>query len=671
MVCDQIAQGAAKMLELAIVDYFRGTSTFISTMKNSYGERAGYLLLSSDCIEVSLMISAIKNAENIILNSCPSRNCGTLVQENLDKIKSEQFLNSIVNQAGTSFAFESCDTLDCFGTSLDIVIDSLAKPDHHSGSNSSSGHNHSDPGSNSSSNPDHPSSPSTDPPIEEPINLNNVYEGGSPGIKNDRVFRFNNPEGKIEVGGCNWDREGAIRQVFGTNNAEEVLLLLRMVLPEPAGTALDKITNIQCEKDSDCMGSQVCGSLLYRTSVGYYEIDRRCGVQYAWGTLQGICSQSYGGTQNLDYQISERIKSKGLIDCEAYGSNKQPLTGAQGLYGCVGTSFDTCYRPGAITSCCGCADWNVDSCYKPTPDAFVSSTLTSGQIRCGLKVAYYDGFFCNATYSSWNAKVLPFELAKKTSCPTAYTYPFDDKSATFTYTAKKEDSDMHIIACPERGGYKLSKIQHNDGYFTFEILNNCDQNIWPGLMPSTNPKKQGTYDRDDVTCQTNQDCYEGTNCDSRSKKCLWDLYEPYIKVGSDYQQVTPNNYRLEPGGSMQYRLPMIKGITPQKFIWSGGIIFRLDCPAEVDSYSCLGDCRDFGDKETFDGYRCNGDVGQNNRTVFNHYLRIEFNVGINEDGTNENFEKTVTFFNLQMIEPTLMIGAAAVPSNLIPEVLQA
>jgi len=79
------------------------------------------------------------------------------------------------------------------------------------------------------------------------------------------------------------------------------------------------------------------------------------------------------------------------------------------LYGCVGVG--SCYQTGADSTCCGCADWDKEG--LPVPDSQFTEV-------------------CKNFNPTWVERIKPTLHWMKKGCPTAYTYPYDDMSSTFT-----------------------------------------------------------------------------------------------------------------------------------------------------------------------------------------------------------------------------------------------
>ena len=94
------------------------------------------------------------------------------------------------------------------------------------------------------------------------------------------------------------------------------------------------------------------------------------------------------------------------------------------LYGCVpggpNAVSGSCYSTGASSTCCGCPSWSA-------PGA------------------------CQGHNTAWQLPSLPERYAKvfKDACPTAYSFPYDDPTSTFTCQGTPtRDVSYTIVFCP-------------------------------------------------------------------------------------------------------------------------------------------------------------------------------------------------------------------------------
>lgn len=169
-----------------------------------------------------------------------------------------------------------------------------------------------------------------------------------------------------------------------------------------------------CSSDSDCSSGGLCGlsfnpgqsSLLQKTcgeQLGYWSADQVCGINPSYGSPFN-CGQSAGTGQGRAITMTN-------------------------LYAC--TSVDSCYQSFATAECCGCVNWDQQGLKVP------SSTYTEQ---------------CVKTNQTWLNNVYPRLEWMKKGCPTAYTYPYDDMSSTFTCTNLEDNVnqiDYVITFCPK------------------------------------------------------------------------------------------------------------------------------------------------------------------------------------------------------------------------------
>jgi hypothetical protein len=167
-----------------------------------------------------------------------------------------------------------------------------------------------------------------------------------------------------------------------------------------------------CSVDSDCQSPSVCGisfnsgknPLLQKSCgslLGYWTADQVCGVQSNYGEPFN-CTQKLPAPQNN-------------------------LT-LWNLYAC--TNVGSCYSAGAGTNCCGCVNWDKAGIQVPGAPATKQ---------------------CANTNPNWNNYVEPTLAWLKKACPTAYVYPFDDMSSTFTCSQMQNKVNVvnyTITYCP-------------------------------------------------------------------------------------------------------------------------------------------------------------------------------------------------------------------------------
>ena len=178
--------------------------------------------------------------------------------------------------------------------------------------------------------------------------------------------------------GCSWSFTPSIA-IGGVATDESTLL--RAVVPGGAS----------CTSDSDCSGGTVCGTAL---TLGGSAATRSCGAQVAWWTADELCAYT-GDTLGSPLDCSQAVTGQGTND---------------DLYGCSGANSGSCYNTTAGSTCCGCPDWIVG----------------------GQTLAIPPGFSCHGTNPAWTSTAEPWAAFAKDACPTAYSFPYDDATSTFT-----------------------------------------------------------------------------------------------------------------------------------------------------------------------------------------------------------------------------------------------
>ncbi|HDO8004454.1 thaumatin family protein [Legionella pneumophila serogroup 1] len=183
-----------------------------------------------------------------------------------------------------------------------------------------------------------------------------------------------------------------------------------------------------CGLDSNF--NQVCGNFL-----GYWSADQVCGSSNVPAAVQNYfkCNQPLP-TSTTPFYPSGAVLSN-LMLCSV------PT-------GFTGPRYNTCYNaypsssPTDIAQCCGCVDWwntaqtnNVAIGANPNTESCTQPGASQPQ-----------------TNAQWNSFVQPMIQWMKRACPSAYIYPFDDKTSGFTCTnnlSGQPNSTSYIIRfCP-------------------------------------------------------------------------------------------------------------------------------------------------------------------------------------------------------------------------------
>jgi hypothetical protein len=149
-------------------------------------------------------------------------------------------------------------------------------------------------------------------------------------------------------------------------------------------------------------------------------ITQLCGTQKGWWNAFEVCTFN-GGADNSSFgapfNCSQQITGQGQMS---------------ELYLCVATNAQSCYTPGAAAQCCGCPTWKVG----------------------GKTLPVSPGISCASVNPAWTANSQPWSLLVKQACPTAYSFPFDDATSTFTCqtanpsTTNPNNMGYTITFCP-------------------------------------------------------------------------------------------------------------------------------------------------------------------------------------------------------------------------------
>jgi len=197
---------------------------------------------------------------------------------------------------------------------------------------------------------------------------------------------------------CSWSFD---TQVTLSNVSTDESTILRAVAP--GGTP--------CTSNAQCAAPDVCGTAL---AFGESALVQTCGRQVAWWTADELCAftGSHFGAP---------------LDCDRAVAGQGSFAS---LYGCTGPeNASSCYGVGANSACCGCPDWNVG----------------------GQTLQVPSSFSCGNTNAQWQSIAEPWAAFVKNACPTAYSFPFDDATSTFTCSTPTPGPNA-----PNRVGYTIT-----------------------------------------------------------------------------------------------------------------------------------------------------------------------------------------------------------------------
>lgn len=173
-----------------------------------------------------------------------------------------------------------------------------------------------------------------------------------------------------------------------------------------------------CSENKGCLNGDVCG--YSGAAITQIIPQKSCGKLLGYWTANQICGMNKNfGAPFYCSQPATR---------EQYSSPAILLN----LYQCSPTSVtNSCYQPGANSSCCGYSNWSAIS---------------------GLKNNQKRAQDLPSPNQDWTQMVLPTLQWLKKACPTAYTYPFDDPSSTFQCRSNDPVNVVNytVTFCPEQ-----------------------------------------------------------------------------------------------------------------------------------------------------------------------------------------------------------------------------
>lgn len=165
-----------------------------------------------------------------------------------------------------------------------------------------------------------------------------------------------------------------------------------------------------------CKAPEVCGMSYNPNATPGSKITKHCGIRLGYWTADAVCTAD-PQMNTPEFPCTDPVQSS--------------LTYAD-LFGCSsGNLAQSCYNVDNNT-CCGCVNWNtVSDVHVPYPPTQV----------------------CKGMNPIWQTNSQPRLEFLKRGCPTAYTYPYDDASSTFTCQKLNKDNinttNYLITFCPQ------------------------------------------------------------------------------------------------------------------------------------------------------------------------------------------------------------------------------
>jgi hypothetical protein len=210
-------------------------------------------------------------------------------------------------------------------------------------------------------------------------------------------------------------------------------------------------TGTPCSAGNTCTGGaagQLCGMAVNSSTatltglqcgafLGFWTPDQACSLKNAPASFNCTTALPTSGTS---YPANSTYYD--IMACSVpKGQDANPL------YNSCYISYDTStYSASQIATCCGCVDWWNTSQTQGETIAANPNTTSCTQPSASSR----------QTNPQWNTTIQPQVQWMKKSCPSAYVYPFDDKSSTFTCSNNTGGS-------PNSVGYTITFCPGNSG----------------------------------------------------------------------------------------------------------------------------------------------------------------------------------------------------------------
>lgn len=227
------------------------------------------------------------------------------------------------------------------------------------------------------------------------------YNCGSPG----KVTQTNG------LGNCPWTFDPAAA------SAPAPIYRYRYVTPT---------SNQGCTDATVCPGGTICG-LNFNEAAG--TLNSYCGTLLGYNTPNQVCS--YKDT-NIILPNSGGNPGNVYFNCDAASG----VTSAGNINNTTGNyPAGTAYTNWALLSCQAQPNMDLNTCFNTSANPPPSTTNGCGCVDWATYgsgiVVPSDTVPCVTFNSIWTTNVLPGIVFMKKGCPTAYAWPFDDKSSSF------------------------------------------------------------------------------------------------------------------------------------------------------------------------------------------------------------------------------------------------
>lgn len=187
-------------------------------------------------------------------------------------------------------------------------------------------------------------------------------------------------------------------------------------------------TGVGCATGSACTGGLVCGydkNAVNNGSNSDYQTS--CGTHLVWLSANAIGALNTAATNSAPFSFNTQI----------YNTTAAGAVKTASLYLCNASTNQSGYNSEDASTACGCTNWG-NPAYSIAGDAVFPSQFATPTDAC------VTNNNAGGTYY-WTRYVLPTIAWMKQSCPTCYTYPFDDKSSTFQCVSTARPNSINYL----------------------------------------------------------------------------------------------------------------------------------------------------------------------------------------------------------------------------------
>lgn len=279
--------------------------------------------------------------------------------------------------------------------------------------------------------------PTSFSPTTIPVGTSNPYDCGSPGgtqnvSYKDVLYSTISPPPNGILGGCSWNFTPPSSNLFYQ--------------------WVDNATVTSCSLGSPCTGSLSCGLTMDNVTANTPALT--CGNFLGYWTQDEICATN---KNFISTDIVDCTSKTQITDCSISPTCPVAVSGQyffSNLLACTSSppdvadnklTFASCFAAAGLQSssnCCGCNNWQNTTGFTgsvPTDPKIVAQCNTGNNTRPNSK---------------WVNNVLTNLIWLKNACPSAYTYPYDDKTSSFgcpyAYELGQSAVDYTVTFCPNR-----------------------------------------------------------------------------------------------------------------------------------------------------------------------------------------------------------------------------